>query len=558
MAYGITEINSSPGWISARAFVDISHVHSGGSGIQIGGGVVLSAAHVLFDPGWTVAGDTINLVPGNGTFVEQSVFNMSGTNAVNIGGYGVDNTYSDIAFLHGGPAAPAIDFIIFADPDEAQGTLRAYGYPSNGAAGYPGDELYWTEGGLGENDFAGGFFSDIPGNFEAWRYLDDFKNTYGFSGSGTFLQSDVTGDGEWYLAGIVSAMSNADVNSVGDGIIASLSAVYWDFADALQSLGLRAGVFGTHTLVAEESGGRFNGTYFNEVMIGSGSRDQLRGLGGKDELRGFNGVDKLFGGGGRDALKGGNGRDQLRGDRGNDKLWGGRDDDTFIFSSGFGRDIIKDFEAGSRYTTLDFENAPGSTGPGDTNYWLTKYGGLTWLNMAALDPWGEGHVGTGYNTGIVSGDWVSCNSGGNRATLKGSNFDLESAFLTAAWSDSLVVKVKAFNNGIYQGKITVRLDTDGPTKVNFKDSIFDTVDRVVFISSTDTGVSQFVMDDLTVGLANGGSDLIRMNGYSDGQIQNAINNATNSAKGAVLNFGGGDTITLEGLRAGELSMDMFA
>jgi Ca2+-binding RTX toxin-like protein len=54
----------------------------------------------------------------------------------------------------------------------------------------------------------------------------------------------------------------------------------------------------------------------------------------------------LDGGNGNDTLLGGNGADTLIGGTGNDILTGGKGGDVFVFASGFGKDVITDFQVG--------------------------------------------------------------------------------------------------------------------------------------------------------------------------------------------------------------------
>ncbi len=90
-------------------------------------------------------------------------------------------------------------------------------------------------------------------------------------------------------------------------------------------------------------------------LSGSGGNDSVRGGGGNDVLLGGNGRDNLRGNGGADVLKGGNdndnlnggaGNDRIDGQGGNDKLRGLAGNDIFEFSTGGGKDRIRDFVDG--------------------------------------------------------------------------------------------------------------------------------------------------------------------------------------------------------------------
>ncbi|MCP9481908.1 M10 family metallopeptidase C-terminal domain-containing protein [Shimia sp. CNT1-13L.2] len=81
----------------------------------------------------------------------------------------------------------------------------------------------------------------------------------------------------------------------------------------------------------------------NDTLVGGGGNDTLNGNAGNDQLNGSGGKDALAGGNGSDALSGGGGSDLLNGGNGNDTLTGGSQADVFVFSDGFGQDVITDF-----------------------------------------------------------------------------------------------------------------------------------------------------------------------------------------------------------------------
>ncbi|MFN4177793.1 calcium-binding protein [Phenylobacterium sp.] len=83
-----------------------------------------------------------------------------------------------------------------------------------------------------------------------------------------------------------------------------------------------------------------------DTICGDNGNDTISGLRGDDRLSGDNGKDTLDGGAGNDTLCGGNGKDTLTGGGGDDRLDGGEGNDTFVFSQGFGSDVIVDFRSG--------------------------------------------------------------------------------------------------------------------------------------------------------------------------------------------------------------------
>jgi Ca2+-binding RTX toxin-like protein len=94
------------------------------------------------------------------------------------------------------------------------------------------------------------------------------------------------------------------------------------------------------------------GTDGDDVIEGNDGNDYIFGRDGNDLLIGGAGNDRLLGGDGDDVLLGGAGRDILVGGKGNDILVGGLDSDTFVFRSGFGHDVISDFNANGEHDVI--------------------------------------------------------------------------------------------------------------------------------------------------------------------------------------------------------------
>ena len=81
----------------------------------------------------------------------------------------------------------------------------------------------------------------------------------------------------------------------------------------------------------------------DDILEGGDRNDYLYGGTGNDVLNGGDGSDHLYGGAGDDVLFGSSGNDTLNGGAGNDILYGGESTDYFVFVSGDGNDVIKDF-----------------------------------------------------------------------------------------------------------------------------------------------------------------------------------------------------------------------
>ena len=76
-------------------------------------------------------------------------------------------------------------------------------------------------------------------------------------------------------------------------------------------------------------------------------------FGGKDTVLAGLGDDTVSLGEGNDLAFGGGGSDRLFGDEGNDILAGGAGQDSFVFESGFGKDVVLDFQPGTDVLSIE-------------------------------------------------------------------------------------------------------------------------------------------------------------------------------------------------------------
>ena len=100
----------------------------------------------------------------------------------------------------------------------------------------------------------------------------------------------------------------------------------------------RAGLGGNDTMAGR--GG-------NDTLHGYTGNDTLFGGAGIDTLYGYQGDDRLYGGAGNDRLFGGDENDTLSGGAGDDTLYGERGTDRFLFTEGFGNDVIHSYHLGA-------------------------------------------------------------------------------------------------------------------------------------------------------------------------------------------------------------------
>lgn len=250
--------------------------------------------------------------------------------------------------FYGGPSAT---LLIANDPNDLSGVVKIVGYPSaaNSLSGTDGT-LHQTPGFLLLNGYteqvAG---SDTGGYFN----VEDVEVRGGMSGSGTYLDCDVNGDGtaETYLIGSVARGIDRP-GPVDAAQSTSFSPHYADLAAMIEGLtgdaARSADDFGRMVLLSAQSLGSplttVQGQFFHEDIYGGVNNDLL------------------FGGGGNDFILGGEGADTIDGGEGNDTLSGGADADWFSGNGlAGGSGVISDFEStggdvidlSSYFTTLN-------------------------------------------------------------------------------------------------------------------------------------------------------------------------------------------------------------
>jgi len=103
---------------------------------------------------------------------------------------------------------------------------------------------------------------------------------------------------------------------------------------------------GNDSVLGGTSVDMIHGDAGDDTLRGGTGADTLYGGEGNDSLLGNTGQDTLYGGDGDDLMLGSQGRDLLEGGAGNDTIRGGSLEDTFVFATGDGNDVISDFEVG--------------------------------------------------------------------------------------------------------------------------------------------------------------------------------------------------------------------
>jgi hypothetical protein len=304
----------------------------------------------------------------------------------------------------------------------------------------------------------------------------------------------------------------------------------------------------------------------DDIYYARNGTDTLRGGNGDDQLYGQNGDDTLYGGNDNDLLSGGNGDDWLYGeadkdvftaDHGNDHMTGGSGADVFHTGKAAGNDIVYDFSGPDETVlisdTINFDAVPGASRVSGENPIPVGYEGFNWDNFYTLHQ--SYRPGSGYDTGVVSGEWVAYNASGEMAALSDEDFNLESGYFTSAWYNDNEITIRGYQDGVEVATQVFTVGTTGPTLINFKDG-FDGIDRATFSSSNE----HFALDDLTISreeVIPGDGDKIALDGGTADDITAVLNSLTTNADGdAVVNYRGA-TMTLENIAATDVTADYF-
>lgn len=118
------------------------------------------------------------------------------------------------------------------------------------------------------------------------------------------------------------------------------------------------------------------------TLVGSSGNDLLTGGLVGDVFYGGTGDDTLLGNSGDDVMIGSFGADVMNGGADNDFLLGGADADTFVFTNGFGQDIVKDYIDGE--DRIDFSGHSGVNAISDLTF--SQNGVNTLVTLSAGGP----------------------------------------------------------------------------------------------------------------------------------------------------------------------------
>ena len=124
--------------------------------------------------------------------------------------------------------------------------------------------------------------------------------------------------------------------------------------------------------------------------------------------------------------------------------------------------------------------------PGETDPIPNGYASLQWVNLYDMNPVNtyQGPFGSGFLNGVVSPNNVIWNASGNPAQISSSTpFDLDSAYMTAAWMDGLQIEAQGFIGSTMTYDNIYTINTASPILVAFN---YFGVNQVTFIASGGT------------------------------------------------------------------------
>lgn len=152
--------------------------------------------------------------------------------------------------------------------------------------------------------------------------------------------------------------------------------------------------------------------------------------------------------------------------------------------------------ASTNAAVITFDDLPqADAGLIDNGYAGFDWSSFGYANKSVLP-------GSGYETGVVSGDYAAYNDFAETSSLSGSLFDFNGAFLTGAWNDGLNIEVKGFAAGTELYSTIVVVNTASAQWFDFN---FFGIDSLSFRSfggeknaQLDSEGEQFVMDNFTI------------------------------------------------------------
>jgi Ca2+-binding RTX toxin-like protein len=394
-----------------------------------------------------------------------------------------------------------------------------------------GDDFYFgvdgfdrISGGVGDDTLIGGVSNDTLDGDEGDDRLkgecgDDVLR--GGDGNDTLLGDD----GEDVLdggAGIDIAGYAGSPEAVMADLQTGTASGGYAYGDTFISIeGLQGSAFADN-LTGDAGANALSGDFGNDSLSGGSGSDTLRGGSGDDSISGGNDADKLFGDDGRDTLRGDGGDDLLFGGGGNDRIFGGGGNDSLfgnanadLLDGGKGADAFRGFGGNDRL-----------------------FGGDGADSLL-------GHTGNDIINGGNQGDILDAGAGADQLFGDGGNDTL----FGRDGNDTL--KGGGGNDDIFGGKGADRItggSGDDTLAGNGGNDFF------IFAPGDDA--------DVITGFVTGAGsqdviDLSLMGALFDSFAEVFAAASDDGFGNTVIDFGGGDTITLTGVAVVDLHQDDF-
>jgi hypothetical protein len=137
---------------------------------------------------------------------------------------------------------------------------------------------------------------------------------------------------------------------------------------------------------------------------------------------------------------------------------------------------------------IDFEDVKGATPLTSNNLIYDGYYGFNWDSFYVLQK--DLHPNSGYNKGVVSGEWVAYNSWDNLATVNDDIFNFNGVYATSAWDSLNTLTIKGFLNDVELYSFDYIINNQAPSWI---DANFTGINKLSF----DTSGSHFAIDDFT-------------------------------------------------------------
>ncbi len=288
---------------------------------------------------------SISLLGGNDNFVAaggEEVFGGDGADTITGGGVFHGESGNDLLIgggtLSGGLDNDTIDggdqndFIDGGDGDDDIDAREGNDFIDAGAGndiagGGDGDDD--VRGGEGQDTLAGRAGNDTLLGENGDDELnggdgDDLLN--GGNGADTLIGGEGRDIVSYqFVGGAVSINLMTGIASGGGGEIDG---------DMLSEIEIIFGSQFDDVLIGDAEDNLLNGSSGNDTIEGGGGRDNINGENGNDQILGGDGADRLVGGSGDDAIEGGDDNDLIDGAFGNDMLVGDAGDDTLLGENG--------------------------------------------------------------------------------------------------------------------------------------------------------------------------------------------------------------------------------